>query len=226
MKGDAMPDFDVVVISSGAGGLSAALSVARQRRSVLSLEAPPSFGGYLHPFRRQDYPSIRTSIMSPPPARAGLFAESWTNLALGRRPIQAHRPRRLWPPGFPDFEFTLCAGAKRLQATLLARFPQEARGLRRFFDVLDKVVAAMDAASAMQPGPLGLLGFLLQHPIMPRYSRAPYQRLLDEATTDACLQAVLAGQAATYWCASDEMGMSTSRTGVSGMAGRFSREMC
>jgi phytoene dehydrogenase-like protein len=46
-----MADFQVIVIGSGAGGLSAALFLARQGFSVLLLEAMPSFGGYLNPFR-------------------------------------------------------------------------------------------------------------------------------------------------------------------------------
>ncbi len=50
-----MADYEAVVIGSGAGGLSAALSLARNGLSVLLLEAMPSFGGYLNPFRRKSY---------------------------------------------------------------------------------------------------------------------------------------------------------------------------
>ena len=50
-----MPAYDVIVIGSGAGGLAAALKVARSGHSVLLLEAMSSFGGYLNPFRRRGY---------------------------------------------------------------------------------------------------------------------------------------------------------------------------
>jgi len=46
-----MADYQAIVIGSGAGGLSAALSLAQRGLSVLVLEAMPSFGGYLNRFR-------------------------------------------------------------------------------------------------------------------------------------------------------------------------------
>jgi phytoene dehydrogenase-like protein len=47
-----MADYQAIVIGSGAGGLSAALSLSRKGISVLLLEAMPSFGGYLNAFQR------------------------------------------------------------------------------------------------------------------------------------------------------------------------------
>jgi heterodisulfide reductase subunit A-like polyferredoxin len=50
---NAMTDYQAIVIGSGAGGLSAALTLSRSGSSVLLLEAMPSFGGYLNPFQRK-----------------------------------------------------------------------------------------------------------------------------------------------------------------------------
>jgi all-trans-retinol 13,14-reductase len=46
--------------------------------------------------------------------------------------------------------------------------------------------------------PLRMLGFLLKHPLMIKYSRIPYQKLLDEVTSDRRLQAVLTAHCGTY----------------------------
>ena len=54
-----MADYQAIVIGSGAGGLSAALTLTRSGLSVLLLEAMPSFGGYLNPFRRKIYTFTR-----------------------------------------------------------------------------------------------------------------------------------------------------------------------
>lgn len=50
-----MPDFDAIVVGSGAGGLSAALGLGQRNHSVLLLEAMQNFGGYLKPFHRKGY---------------------------------------------------------------------------------------------------------------------------------------------------------------------------
>jgi phytoene dehydrogenase-like protein len=99
---------------------------------------------------------------------------------------------------FPDYEFALCKGEERLRSRLIAEFPREVRGIERYFGAMRQVVEAMADAASMMGGPLRLLGFLLKHPSIVRYSRIPYQVLLDEVTSDLRLQAVLAGQSGTY----------------------------
>lgn len=49
--------FDIVVVGSGIGGLTAALAAARAGASVLVLEAAKQYGGYCNPFRRGEIPA-------------------------------------------------------------------------------------------------------------------------------------------------------------------------
>jgi phytoene dehydrogenase-like protein len=194
-----LADYDVVVVGSGAGGLSAALTVAQSGRSCLLLEAMPSFGGYLSPFQRKGY-AFDTGLhyVSTLTEGRGLWKALET---LGIR--EAIEFVELDPDGFerfvfPDFEFALCKGHGRFKERLIAQFPREERGIVRFFDVMHKIQAAMADADALSRGPLGILRYVLKHPLMLKYSRIPYQALLDEVTSDVRLQAVLAGQSGTY----------------------------
>ncbi|MFO8089452.1 MAG: NAD(P)/FAD-dependent oxidoreductase, partial [Desulfatiglandaceae bacterium] len=75
---------------------------------------------------------------------------------------------------------------------------KEERGIRKFLDVLGKTSEAAEASVSMAGGTVGMLKFLLKHPVMLKYSRVPYQKLLDEVTSDIRLQAVLTGHSGTY----------------------------
>ena len=194
-----MADFQVIVIGSGAGGLSAALFLAKQGFSVLLLEAMPSFGGYLNPFRRGQY------IFDIGVHYLGEFGkgEVGANLLDTLGIADKLDFVELEPEGFdrfvfPDYEFTMCKGKERYKEKLIKAFPKEEIGIKKYFNVFDKITNATEASLSRGAGPLGMLGFLLKHPVMLKYGRATYQKLLDEVTTDKLLQAVLSAQSATY----------------------------
>ena len=194
-----MADFQVIVIGSGAGGLSAALLLAKQGFSVLLLEAMPSFGGYLNPFRRGPYTFDTGLHYLGELGRGEAFSNLLDTLGIADKLDFVE----LDPEGFdrfffPDFEFTMCKGKERYKEKLIRNFPREENGLKKYFRVFDKVTKATEASVSSGSGPLGVLGFLLKHPVMLKYGRATYQKLLDEVTTDKLLQAVLAAQSGTY----------------------------
>jgi all-trans-retinol 13,14-reductase len=194
-----MADYQAIVIGSGAGGLSAALTLIRSGLSVLLLEAMPSFGGYLNPFRRKPY-TFDTGLHYL--GELGKGERFWSLLdALGI--IDKLHFVELDPDGIDryvvsDYEFRLCKGKERLREKLIREFSKEERGINKFFGVFDRVIKAIDASMSLEGGLFGMLGFLLKHPVMIKYSRIPYQKLLDEVTSDRRLQAVLNGHWDTY----------------------------
>ena len=194
-----MTDYQAIVIGSGAGGLSSALYLSKNGYSVLLLEAMPSFGGYLNPFSRKSYKfDIGLHYMG----ELGKGERFWSLLdTLGI--ADKMRFIELDPEGFDryvfgDYEFRLCQGKERYKEKLLKAFPKEERGISKFLEVSDKTAKAVEATMSMAGGPIAMLRFLLKHPVMLKYSRRPYQKLLDEVTSDKRLQAVLTGHSGTY----------------------------
>ncbi|MBN2033575.1 MAG: NAD(P)/FAD-dependent oxidoreductase [Deltaproteobacteria bacterium] len=194
-----MTDYEAIVIGSGAGGLSSALSLSRKGFSVLLLEAMPSFGGYLNPFSRNSY-KFDTGLHYLGELNKG--QRFWLLLdSLGI--ADKVEFIELDPDGFDryifgDFEYRLCKGKERFREGLLKAFPKEERGIAKFLKVSEKMVKAMGASTSTQGGVLGMMGFLLKHPVMLKYSRVPYQKLLDEVTSDKGLQSVLSANWGTY----------------------------
>jgi phytoene dehydrogenase-like protein len=194
-----MTDYQAIVIGSGAGGLSAALTLTRSGSSVLLLEAMSSFGGYLNPFRRKPY-TFDTGLHYLGELDRG--ERFWSLLeALGIRDAVSFI--ELDPDGFdrycfPNYEIRLGKGKNRFKERLLRDFPREEQGIDRFFEIFKSIMQAMDGSTSFQSGLFGTLGYLLKHPSMMKYSRIPYQKLLDEVTSDRQLQAVLSAPWGTY----------------------------
>ena len=194
-----MADYQAIVIGSGAGGLSAALALAQRGLSVLVLEAMPSFGGYLNPFRRKEYTFNPGLHYLGELGKGEPFRNLLDALGIGDKvDFVELDPEGFDRFGFPDYEFRVCKGKERFRDKLIGDFPKEERGIHKFFDVLDKILKAMHASASVEGGPLRMLGFLLKHPVMIKYSRIPYQKLLDEVTSDRRLQAVLSANCGTY----------------------------
>jgi all-trans-retinol 13,14-reductase len=194
-----MADYDAIIIGSGAGGLSAALKLARCKHSVMLLEAMPSFGGYLNPFRRKGY-TFDTGLHYL--GELGIGDRFWRLLdELGV--IESITFVELKPDGFdryvfPDYELRVCKGKEQFIERLINDFPREERGIRKFFKVFEKIIKAGEASRSMGIGALKMLGFILRHPVMMKYSRAPYQKLLNAVTSDRRLQAALAAPCGDY----------------------------
>jgi phytoene desaturase len=194
-----MADYDAIIIGSGAGGLAAALRLARLNFSVLILEAMPSFGGYLNPFRRKVY-SFDTGLhfligISKGESLWRVLEELGINDTVKFIELNPDGYDRFI---FPDYEFRVCNGRERFKEKLISDFPKEERGIIGFFKLSDKILKAVEASRSMGPGFLGMLSFILKHPVMLKYSRVSYQRLLDELISDKRLQAVLSAPSLYY----------------------------
>lgn len=192
-----MPDYDAVVIGSGAGGMTTALALARAGKRVAVFEQHDLVGGYSQSF------DLRGFQFSPGVHYIGELGpgESLRRIYEGLGVADDLLFFELNPDGFEhvivgDERFDIPKGAARFRARLLERFPSEADGINRYLDLVDRMAA--EIAWARPQRLLDKLALPLRMPTTLRCGLVPLSRLLDRLTTNPLLRAILSIQAGAH----------------------------
>lgn len=135
-----MEKFDSIVIGSGAGGLSAALCLARSGQKVLVLEQHYVPGGWCHTF------TLNGQRFSPGVHYIGLLDEgqSTNELYKGLGVANDLTFFRMNPKGYDhcmiaNQKFDLPAGIENLQSKLISEFPKEEKNIKEYLSLIQKV---------------------------------------------------------------------------------------
>ncbi len=191
----------IIVIGTGAGGLSAAGHLARRGHDVLALEQAEQPGGFLAPFEREGYrfgPGLQYLGM----CRPGQFVHQvLTELGIDVAALFCE----LDPDGFdvfrfPDLEVRMNRDLAAYERRLAALFPHDVAGLARFFAMARDVEAVEDVMNRLADHEAGLgdLRVFGRLPTMLRWARHSLAELLDHTLSDPRARAVLAAQAGDY----------------------------
>ncbi|HJM68013.1 MAG TPA: NAD(P)/FAD-dependent oxidoreductase [Candidatus Thalassarchaeaceae archaeon] len=193
-----MPDWDVIIIGSGAGGLGAAVALSNIGKRVLVLEQHYLPGGWTHTFSLEGHKFSPGVHYMGGLGEGGDARELFEGLGVGGDLEFCE----LNPDGydhivFQDEVFDIPRGRDKFIQRLIDRFPEEKRGIERYFDLMVKVDRGIAKASSLR-GPLDVVKLLLGDPAVVFKGMKPTSKMIDRYVKDVKLKAIFEARAGDH----------------------------
>ncbi|MBI3992222.1 MAG: NAD(P)/FAD-dependent oxidoreductase, partial [Candidatus Lambdaproteobacteria bacterium] len=192
--------YDAIVIGSGMGGLTVAHLLARRKGwRVLVLEQHFKLGGLTHTFQRKGRFEFDVGLhylgeLEPGSANRAIF-DYLTEGRLEWQPMPQEFERFV----YPGLDFRVPSDPAEYERRLIARFPAEAAGIRRYFRDIRRAALGFILAHLADALPAGLRGgfrLLTARPV--RLAGMTTRAYLEGAVRDPALRALLASQWGDY----------------------------
>ncbi len=188
-------DYDIIIIGSGAGGLTAAVALAQAGKKVLVCEQHDVPGGWTHSFTLEGYrfsPGVHYIGGVQP---GGSLRRIYEGLGIS----QDLEFCELNPDGFDHIfigeeRFDIPKGKEKYAERLKQRFPKDAVGIDGYLNTVSKMMEGVEHLNKSR-SPLNLVRHA---PTLLRWVTRTGQDLIDHYVSDPVLKAILSGQSGDH----------------------------
>ena len=195
---NASTDYDVIIIGSGAGGLSAAVPLAQSGLKVLVCEQHEVPGGWTHSFALQGYRFSPGVHYIGDLNKGGFLRNVYEGLGVS----EDLEFCELNPDGYDHIligkeRFDFPKGKAKLVSRLQDHFPHEAKGIAAYMDTVSALMENLDSMRHIKSlgGALNAIG---KGAGLLRWTWRSGMDLIDRFVSDPLLKGILSGQSGDH----------------------------